>query len=67
MSYPIEKGVPMPSRGPKRKYTFTQIEIGDSFFGDENAAFAARMYARKHKKKFAARRNGKGMRIWRTA
>lgn len=68
--YVIEKDVPVPEvrRGAQRKYPFPDMEVGDSIcVGERRAAYAAHEWGRKHGKKFAQRKNGDGLRIWRIA
>lgn len=66
MSFVIEKNVPMPvSRG---KYPFRDMQVGDSFVADEKARGAAVAFAsRVDGVKFAIRKEGEKVRIWRTA
>ena len=69
--YKIEKNVPLiQPRGPKYKYPFTEMEIGDSIFvAGQNpqggAAVAARAYGRRNTKTFATASYEGGIRIWR--
>lgn len=65
----IDKGIPMPEPKRNRGYPWKELEVGDSFLipgksgqqGSSSASF------RLHPKTFAARRDGDGWRIWRTA
>lgn len=65
----IDKGVVMPTaRGGVRKYHFAEMSVGDSFFVEINQhtiSCAAGAYGKNHKMKFATRREGKGVRVWR--
>lgn len=70
--YEIEKGIPLP--GLNTKYPFEKMEVGDSFFienpikdnrgnplslsGQANQRYGG-------KKRFAQRKEGSGIRIWR--
>jgi hypothetical protein len=68
----IEKDVPLPRGSRATKYPFTHMDVGDSvFFSDEKvggkAHKAAISCADRHNKKFIARREGDGIRIWRQA
>jgi hypothetical protein len=79
MTYEIEKNVPLaPSRqgaGNKRKYPFSKMDVGDSFYvprGDVelNAlqyrlSAAARAHGVRNGGKFATRREGDGVRVTR--
>lgn len=70
----IEKHIPIPKprgRGPKEKYPFGRLKVGDSFFIEKKdyhhsggLAFAA---SARHKVKLTVRRTDKGVRIWRIA
>jgi len=73
----IEKNIPMPEGGSHIgrpvKYPFADMEIGDSlFFADEptgtmsNPVVAARSAAAKRGWKVTARKEGDGVRVWRT-
>lgn len=50
----------------RRSYPFPKMRIGDSFFGDAKAADAAYHYAKNHGWTFVTRKEGDGIRIWRT-
>jgi hypothetical protein len=78
----LDKGVPIPPRtrghGPHRKFPWEEMEIGDSFFVPKKGKHypqtdvSAKSYVKRHLatmagKKFAARRNSEGVRIWRVA
>lgn len=75
----IEKNVPMPAPGKRtdkhpfaeRKYTFNEMEVGDSaFFAGSSTLGAeyqsAKLLGKRHGKKFAGRNVEGGLRIWRT-
>ena len=68
----IEKHIPLPlqpqPRGRRAKYPFGQMDVGDSFFSDEdrNRLAAASSHAgSRHGKKFIIRSVDGGFRIWR--
>lgn len=70
-SYPIEKNVPRPPRAGQ--YPFADMEVGDSFLvSDKARGESARVAARNFRLRnapdwiFASRREGTGLRIWRT-
>jgi hypothetical protein len=68
----IDKNVPLPN--VRASYAWAEMQIGDSvFFDNEPAgssskqAMASKVYAAIHIKKFSARKEGSGVRIWRVA
>ena len=70
----IDKGIPIPAhnKGPKPKYPFAQMSIGDSFFAAESRhALSAASYqrAKRHGGKFSLRATVEdgvtGYRVWR--
>ena len=68
--YKIEKGVPMPAaRAAYTRYTFADMDVGDSFSvpteSVRSAAKAARSYGRRNNCKFVCRTDGDGGRVWR--
>jgi len=70
----IEKNVPMngSKRGPKASYPFASMDVGDSFFVQDQdtqgrAAMGARAHGQYHGKKFSSRSVEGGVRIWRVA
>ena len=79
MKQVIDRNVPFPTwkgKGRYAKYPWPDMEVGDSVFFDDQPtgtkskqAFAARAWGRTQsvKKTFAARKEGKGVRIWRIA
>lgn len=67
---PIDTGIPIPAdRRGARKYPFAEMAIGDSFWAPDytNARTSAGQYGRLHGMRFTGRKDGKGIRIWRTA
>ena len=80
----IEKGIPiakMTRRGPKHKYPFYDMEIGDSILfrfnskpSDKGAIRRERVkiqssasrYGKKSDMKFVCRKEGHGVRVWRS-
>lgn len=72
MTFNIEKNIPLTTdgRGAHGGYPFASMEVGDSFYvtGDDRftkARYAASSFGRYHKKKFTARADHNGGRIWR--
>lgn len=69
--YKIEKDIKIEQRpisnGRECKYPFADMEVGDSFLADMKARTASRMYGVYHNKKFASRREGDKIRIFRIA
>jgi len=78
MKYKIDKNIPLPppgKRGPKQsRYPFKEMEVGDSFIFDDydrvrmsSGSTAARIYGSNQDpvKKFATRKMGNKIRIWR--
>lgn len=71
--FKIEKTVEIPgsagSVGGPNRYPFPAMEVGDSFFvpGAQGAKAgpAAHTWGRLHGRKFATRKEGDGVRIWR--
>lgn len=72
----IEKGIPIPMgagrKGPPIKYPWPDMEVGDSVFfdgepkgADAKQGTAARLWGNNHGRKFAARKEGNGVRVWR--
>lgn len=75
MSYVIDKGVPVPTKycagRDVSKWPFNFMDVGDSFLvADPDEAKKARQAAatKAHRSgwKFASRKEGGGLRIWRT-
>lgn len=66
----IEKGVPMPVRH-KYAFAFEKMEVGDSFFAPTHnrSAISSVLIRATHKwgYKFATRKEGEGIRVWRIA
>lgn len=71
MSYEIEKSICIPNiakKGPKRKYPFVDMEVGDSFFlpqGTKAISVSAAIQGRALNRKFVTRTVEGGMRVWR--
>ena len=70
--YKIEKDVPIVARSGKRgAYPWHDMEVGDSvLITDKNPSSVvgnAGYHAARYKKKFSSRREGDGVRVWRTA
>jgi len=72
----IDKNIPVPpsAAGRPNKYQWRDMEIGDSVFFDNEPKGAkskpstgAYVWGHKNNIKFAARKEGSGVRIWRTA
>lgn len=70
--YKIEKGIPIPTVGTRRKFPFAEMKIGDSFFisqieGETNSVRStACYYARRNPGyKFRVKRVEGGTRVWR--
>lgn len=68
--FTIEKDVPVPVGGTRRKYPFPDMEVGDSFFiADplrvQSLRFAASYWGKRHGTQFSVRREGTGCRCWR--
>jgi hypothetical protein len=70
MSIAIEKNVPVPELKERNSYPYKSMDVGDSFFVEDtttrimsnNNYRAGKTYERK----FVARREGNGVRVWRT-
>ena len=70
MSIAIDKDIPTPQTKERNSYPYKVMDVGDSFFVDNqdvrtmsnNNYRAGKNYARK----FVARREGNGVRVWRT-
>ena len=73
MELKIEKGIPLPDAStPNAGFTATikRMEVGDSFFmpGKQPNISGRLSYLQKTtERKFATRKEGDGVRIWRTA
>jgi hypothetical protein len=70
--YKIDKSVPIPETvATKRKYPFGEMNVGDSiFFSGINTqgspVKAAKLYFKRKGQKCLVKREGDGMRVWRT-
>lgn len=66
----IEMNIPMSKRYNRTGWDELPVD-GSVFFDDEprgaksNIAFSARSWAKRHGRKFSARKEGNGVRIWR--
>lgn len=69
----IEKNVPMPKETNTGvpKYPFARMELGDSIFTEKTGSrlvrSAAYSFGKYHGWRFASRKEGEGLRIWRIA
>ena len=68
----IDNDVPMPKATRSTKYPFRDMAVGESVFFDNepkasqsNPAISAHVLAKREGKKFAARKEDNGVRIWR--
>ena len=68
----IENDVPMPKTTRPTKYPFRDMNVGESVFFDNepkgsqsNPAISAHMLSKRTDFKFATRKEGNGVRIWR--
>ena len=67
--FKIEKGLPAPNTPANVRYPFGQMEVGDSFYCSEPKAVrgSAIAFGKRNAMRFASRREGGGVRIWRVA
>lgn len=73
--FKIEKGIPVPQHvHANRKYPFMDLSVGDSFFVKTTdlkkahaVACSARINSKKSDKKFTAKQDSDGVRVWRIA
>jgi hypothetical protein len=69
ISVELEKGVPLPVA--RQKYPYKEMEVGDSFFvfagGIQNVCNQNYRMGKKLGMSFIARKEGDGVRVWRTA
>lgn len=70
----IDKGIPLtdgPPKGRNMKYPWDVMEIGDSFLSEMKTAAAVTSAVSRaghvYKRKFTARKDGNGFRVWRVA
>lgn len=65
--YKIEDDVPMPlDRKSSAKYPFPDMQIGQSFYTEGgNVRGAASSFSLRNDVKFASRKEGAGIRVWR--
>ena len=60
----VEKGIPIP--GPREKYPWKKLKIGESFFIDSKYGYSiAYTTGKRHKLKIAIRKEKQGYRVWR--
>ena len=66
----IEKGLPIPVSSRGRKYPYEYLDVSDSFFvTDGNMQQVCNMnyrYGKRFGRKFIARQEAAGVRVWRT-
>ena len=69
ISIDVQKGVPMPV--DRKRYPYAEMDIGDSFFvhggGIQNVCNQNYRVGKKLGMTFIARKEGDGVRVWRTA
>jgi hypothetical protein len=65
--FEIEKGIPIPTARRKwDDYPFDEMEIGESFFVPGSTSTAIAAVGNRHKpKRFTARKENDGVRVWR--
>jgi hypothetical protein len=68
----IDKGIPLPAGRDRQKYPFHLMDVGDSFMVSLELVTAVRMAIQRFRQingeaKFATRRDGSGMRVFRVA
>jgi hypothetical protein len=70
MSIEVEKNIPIPPEKRRNVYPYKVMEIGESFFvptGKLNIVCNANYrYGKQLTRKFIARKDGEGIRVWRT-
>lgn len=64
--FKIEKGIPIAQHG-QSKYSFGDMEVGDSVLGDKTMRQSAFSYGKRNKMEFTSRKEGESVRIHRTA
>lgn len=65
MTISIDKSIPFPRRALKSVYPFAEMEIGDSFFVDEQGSVSTKTAEDRLGFKFKTRRINGGCRVWR--
>lgn len=70
--FKIERGIPLPPASKARKYSFDEMEVGDSVFFEDVSLRrkfynAAKAMGKRHGYKFSSRKVDGGFRIWRVA
>lgn len=68
--FEIETGIPVPDRTGQAKWPFRDMGVGDSVLFDDpllaaKAQVRCHVYGAKVNKKFATRKEGAGIRVWR--
>ena len=66
----LQRGIPIPPKknGQAPKWPIRQMQIGESFYAPKKAnAGSFYSQAQKHGIKIVTRREGRGLRVWRTA
>ena len=70
MTLMVEKNIPMPEEKKRNIYPYKQMDVGDSFFAPEaKITIMCNLQYRVSQKtgmKFTARKEGNGVRVWRT-
>jgi len=61
----IDKGVAMPTENGRCKYPWKDMEVGDSFSLPKLSISTGAVNERYKPKKFVARKDGDGYRVWR--
>lgn len=68
----VQSGIPVPpKRGPNRPFPWRTIEVGESFHIPSDAMQSIRpvctYYKNRYGRQFTTRKEGAGIRVWRTA
>lgn len=66
-NYKIEKNIPVPDRGRRARYPFSQMEVGDSvLIADiDRSSQLASYWQHLRPKRFVSRKVDGGIRVWR--
>jgi hypothetical protein len=66
----VDKDIPIPERRVRRVYPYAELEVGDSFFLEDAALQQVcnnnLRAGRKYQRKFVAKKENGGVRVWRT-